>query len=138
MHVLGILVRLAWRNLWRNHRRTLIMLMAVTLGTWAMIFMTALMRGMVTEVVRGGISALPGHVQVHHPDYRDDPSIANLIPISDSELTRRFAAGGFVQWSSRVRVPAVVTSEYDSRGLTLLGIARTTRASSSGRSSRRP
>ena len=50
MHVLGILVRLAWRNLWRNHRRTLIMLMAVTLGTWAMIFMTALMRGMVTEV----------------------------------------------------------------------------------------
>jgi ABC-type lipoprotein release transport system permease subunit len=122
MHVSGILMRLAWRNLWRNHRRTLIMLMAVTLGTWAMIFMTALMRGMVTEVVRGGISALPGHVQVHHPEYRDDPSIANLIPLSDTELTRRFASGGFVQWASRVRVPAVVTSEYDSRGLTLLGI----------------
>ena len=122
MHVFGILVRLAWRNLWRNHRRTLIMLMAITLGTWAMIFMTALMRGMVTEVVRGGISALPGHVQVHHPDYRDDPSIANLIPVSDSELSSRFAAAGFVQWASRVRVPAVVTSEYDSRGVTLLGI----------------
>jgi ABC-type lipoprotein release transport system permease subunit len=98
------------------------MLMAITLGTWAMIFMTALMRGMVTEVVRGGISALPGHVQVHHPDYRDDPSIANLIPVSDSELSSRFAAAGFVQWASRVRVPAVVTSEYDSRGVTLLGI----------------
>jgi ABC-type lipoprotein release transport system permease subunit len=122
MKVSGILVRLAWRNLWRNHRRTLIMLMAVTLGTWAMIFMTALMRGMVTEVVRGGISALPGHVQVHHPGYRDDPSIANLIPVSDTEVTRRFADAGFVQWASRVRVPAVVTSEYDSRGLTLLGI----------------
>jgi ABC-type lipoprotein release transport system permease subunit len=59
---------------------------------------------------------------VHHPEYRDDPSIANLIPLSDTELTRRFASGGFVQWASRVRVPAVVTSEYDSRGLTLLGI----------------
>jgi ABC-type lipoprotein release transport system permease subunit len=122
MHMIVILMRLAWRNLWRNHRRTLIMLMAITLGTWAMIFMTALMRGMVTEMVRGGISSLPGHVQAHHPDYRDDPSIANLIPVSDSELSERFNAAGFVAWASRVRVPAVVTSEYDSRGVTLLGV----------------
>ena len=122
MHMFGILSRLAWRNLWRNHRRTLIMLMAVVLGTWAMIFMTALMRGMVTEMVRDGISALPGHVQVHHPDYRDDPSIANLIPLSDTELSARFDDAGFVKWATRVRVPAVITSEYDSRGVTLLGV----------------
>jgi ABC-type lipoprotein release transport system permease subunit len=69
MQVFGVLMRLAWRNLWRNHR-------AITLGVWAMIFMTALMRGMVTQMVEDGISALPGHVQVHHPEYRDDPSIA--------------------------------------------------------------
>ena len=47
MHMFAVLARLAWRNLWRNHRRTLIMLAAITLGVWAMIFMTALMRGMV-------------------------------------------------------------------------------------------
>ena len=78
------LLRLAWRNLWRNHRRTIIMLAAIsTRYVWAMIFMTALMRGMVSmQMVKDGISALPGHVQVHHPDYRDDPSIANLIPHS--------------------------------------------------------
>jgi ABC-type lipoprotein release transport system permease subunit len=122
MHRLAILMRLAWRNLWRNHRRTLIMLLAITLGTWAMIFMTALMRGMVSQMLADGISALPGHVQVHHPDYRDDPSIASLIPIGDSELERRFSGAGFPQWATRVRVPAVVTSEYDSRGLTLLGV----------------
>ena len=122
MHMLAILARLAWRNLWRNHRRTLIMLAAITLGVWAMIFMTALMRGMVSQMVADGISALPGHVQVHHPDYRDDPSIANLIPISDTELSARFEKAGFVNWASRVRVPAVITSEYESRGLTLLGI----------------
>ncbi|HSG58945.1 MAG TPA: ABC transporter permease [Woeseiaceae bacterium] len=122
MHRVAILLRLAWRNLWRNHRRTAIMLMAVVLGAWAMIFMTALMRGMVTEVVKDGISALPGHVQVHHPDFSDDPSIANLIPRSDADLQRRFADAGFVQWATRVRVPAVITSEYDSRGVTLLGI----------------
>ena len=122
MHMFAVLTRLAWRNLWRNHRRTLIMLAAITLGVWAMIFMTALMRGMVSQMVADGISALPGHVQVHHPDYRDDPSIANLIPISDTELSARFEDAGFVKWASRVRVPAVITSEYESRGLTLLGI----------------
>jgi ABC-type lipoprotein release transport system permease subunit len=122
MHRLAILFRLAWRNLWRNHRRTLIMLMAIVLGTWAMIFMTALMRGMVTEMVSDGISALPGHVQVHHPGFSDDPSVANLIPVSDAELTARFSTAGFSDWASRVRVPAVVTSEYDSRGVTLLGV----------------
>jgi ABC-type lipoprotein release transport system permease subunit len=122
MHMMAILFRLAWRNLWRNHRRTLIMLMAIVLGTWAMIFMTALMRGMVTEVVKDGISALPGHVQVHHPEYRDDPSVANLIPISDADLSKRFSAAGFRRWATRVRVPAVITSEYDSRGVTLLGV----------------
>ena len=122
MHSVSILFRLAWRNLWRNHRRTAIMLMAVVLGTWAMIFMTALMRGMVTEMVRDGISALPGHVQAHHPDYRDDPSIANLIAASDSDLTSRFDKAEFKQWATRVRVPAVITSEYDSRGVTLLGV----------------
>ena len=122
MHMLAILMRLAWRNLWRNHRRTLIMLLAITLGTWAMIFMTALMRGMVSQMVADGISALPGHVQAHHPDYRDDPSIANLIGLSDTELAARFSTAGFRRWATRVRVPAVITSEYDSRGVTLLGI----------------
>jgi ABC-type lipoprotein release transport system permease subunit len=78
----AILARLAWRNLWRNHRRTFIMLAAIVLGSWAMIFMTALMRGMVTEVIKDGISALPGHVQVHHPKYRDDPSVAKPGPRS--------------------------------------------------------
>jgi ABC-type lipoprotein release transport system permease subunit len=117
-----ILFRLAWRNLWRNHRRTAIMLGAVVVGTWAMIFMTALTRGMVTEMLEHGINALPGHVQVHDPGYRDDPSVARLLPITDTELAASFDAAGFAGWSTRVRVPAVVTSEYDSRGVTLLGI----------------
>ncbi len=119
---LAILFRLAWRNLWRNHRRTGIMLGAIVIGSWAMIFMTALTRGMVTDMLQQGINALPGHVQVHHPEYRDDPSVANLLPLTDSELVARFTGAGFVGWSTRVRVPAVITSEYESRGITLLGI----------------
>jgi len=122
MHLFGVLLQLAWRNLWRNHRRTIIMLAAISIGVWAMIFMTALTRGMVDQMIVDGIKALPGHVQVHNPAYLDDPSINNLIPMTDAELQSKFGDSGFVAWSSRVKVPAVITSERDSRGITLLGI----------------
>ena len=122
MRQLEILATLAWRNLWRNHRRTIIMISAITVGIWAMIFMTALMRGMVNEMLRGGIQALPGHVQIHHPGFRDDPSVNNLIPATGTALDEIFGDNGFELWASRVKVPAVITSERESRGVTLFGI----------------
>ncbi len=122
MRTLPVLSRLAWRYLWRNHRRTLIMLGAIVLGTWAMIFMTALTRGMVDQMIADGISAIPGHVQVHGHGYLDDPSVTRTLPLSDEEFAASFADAGFSAWATRVRVPAVISSERESRGVTLLGI----------------
>ncbi|NND35848.1 MAG: ABC transporter permease [Gammaproteobacteria bacterium] len=122
MKSLPIIVKLAWRNLWRNHRRTLIMVGAVTIGAWAMIFMTALLRGMVDQMVRDGVSALPGHVQIHHPGFIDDPSVDNLMPAPDARILAALDVDGVVRWTSRVRVPAVISSVRESRGVTLIGI----------------
>ena len=102
---LGALFRLAWRNLWRNHRRTLVMLMAVLVGAWAMIFMTALMRGMVDQMVEDGIDALPGQVQVHHADFRDDPSIENRIPEPGPGFATALETPPAGGWTARVHVP---------------------------------
>jgi ABC-type lipoprotein release transport system permease subunit len=113
---------LAWRNLWRNHRRTTIMLAAITVGVWAMIFMTALMRGMVDDMLLNGIRSLPGEVQIHHPEYRDDPSINNSIAPPAAELLEALQIPQVTAWTSRVRVPAVISSERDTRGVILLGI----------------
>jgi ABC-type lipoprotein release transport system permease subunit len=119
---LKIIFRLAWRNLWRNHRRTLIMLTAIVVGVWAMIFMTALMRGMVDDMVKDGVSVLPGHVQIHHPDFRDDPTVTNVMAPPDGELLEALNRPEVVAWATRVRVPAVISSERDTRGVTLVGI----------------
>lgn len=113
---------LAWRNLWRNHRRTIIMLLAISVGVWAMIFMTALMRGMVDEMIQDGIDALPGHVQIHHPAYRDDPNIENSISMPESHLAAALDDPQVRAAVSRVRVPAMISSERDSRGVVLLGV----------------
>ncbi len=122
MRLTGVLFRLAWRNLWRNHRRTIIMLGAVGVGVWAMIFMTALTRGMVDQMVIDSIGVLPGHVQIHHPDFADDPSVANRLLVSDAVLHSKFDNAGFKAWASRVKVPAIISSERESRGITLLGV----------------
>jgi ABC-type lipoprotein release transport system permease subunit len=122
MRIAAIIFRLAWRNLWRNHRRTLIMIAAVSVGIWAMMFMNALMRGMVNEMIRDSVKSLPGHVQIHHPEYRDDPNVVNAIAQPSGKLLAALDSSAVVAWASRVRVPAVVSSERESRSVTLLGI----------------
>ena len=117
-----VLFTLAWRNLWRNHRRTLIMLVAIVIGVWAMILFSALMSGMVDEMVRGGLRTLPGEVQIHHPDYRDDPSVANSIDAPSGPLLDQLNSPPVIGWTARVRVPAMISSERDSRGVELLGV----------------
>jgi ABC-type lipoprotein release transport system permease subunit len=113
---------MAWRNLWRNYRRTLIMLLAIAVGVWAMIFLTSLLRGMVDDMVKQGIAALPGHVQLHHAEYRDDPSVINSLPAPDNVLLNVLNSEQVKAWTSRIKVPAMISSEYDNRGVSLLGV----------------
>ena len=113
---------MAWRNLWRNYRRTLTMLLAISLGVWAMIFMTSLLRGMVDDMVRQGINSLPGHVQIHAAAYRDDPSVSHSLPAPDKILLNVLHGEQIKAWTSRIKVPAMISSEYDNRGITLLGV----------------
>jgi len=121
--VTAMLTIIAWRNIWRNHRRTLIMLGAIAVGVWAMIWLTAVMRGMVDQMIVDSIKNLIGHVQIHAPAYRDDPSIVNSMPAPTSALTEALQDPAITTWTTRVRVPAVISSERESMGVTLVGIS---------------
>jgi len=119
---LSSLLTLAWRNLWRNYRRTLIMLLAIALGVWAMIVMSALMRGMTDQMVRNGLATLPGEAQIHHPEFLLDPSVVNHMSMPAGSLLEQLNSAPITAWAARLRVPAVLASEYASRGVTLLGV----------------
>ena len=127
-----IISTLSWRNLWRNPRRTAIMLGAISVGVWAMIFMTALMRGMVDDMLNQGIRNLPGHIQIQHPEFLDDPSVVNSIDEPSGELLAALAQNGSRSWANRIRVPAVIASERESRGINLVGIEPETEADITG------
>ena len=60
-----MIFQMGWRNIWRNKRRTAVILTAVVIGVWSMIFLGALMRGMSDRMRQNGIATLIGHIQVH-------------------------------------------------------------------------
>jgi ABC-type lipoprotein release transport system permease subunit len=119
-----MLTTIAWRNLWRNHRRSLIMLTAIAIGLWGMIWMTALMRGMVDQMIDSSIRTLSGHIQIHAEGFLDDPSIEHSLPpaTENPALLALLESPHVTHWSERIRVPAVIRSERDVLGVTLVGI----------------
>jgi ABC-type lipoprotein release transport system permease subunit len=115
--------QLGWRNIWRNPRRTTVILMAVVVGVWSMILMGALMRGIGDQMVQNSISTLTGHIQVHQRGYRDDPAIENsLSEPEELEAALQRLLPSEAHWTSRVRVSAVVSNARHSKGINLLGI----------------
>jgi ABC-type lipoprotein release transport system permease subunit len=129
--------QLAWRNVWRNPRRTAVILIAVIIGVWSMIVLNALSRGFVENLVDNGISTLTGHIQILAPLYHQDPVVENSIlqptPI-ERILETRLPPGSV--WAPRVNVGAIASNARHSAGVTLVGIVpdREARLSFIGRS----
>ena len=100
------------------------MLTAIALGLWGMIWMTALMRGMVDQMIDSSISTLSGHIQIHAAGFLDDPSIERSMPPArdNPALQALLDSARVTPWSQRIRVPAVIRSERDVFGVTLVGI----------------
>lgn len=116
-------LQLGWRNIWRNPRRTIVIMTAVIIGVWAMIFLGGLMRGISEQMVRNGITTLTGHIQVHHTGFRKDPVIENSInkpEVVEDALSRILPQDA--RWTTRVRVDAIASNARHSGGITLVGI----------------
>ena len=71
--------RLAWRNLWRNRRRTLITASALTFGYLACVTMIGIWHGMIAEMIETGTNLVSGQIQVHSPDYYPERSMYSTL-----------------------------------------------------------
>ena len=67
--------RVAWRNLGRNRRRTLLAIGAIALGQFTLVFVNGLMAGSFDNMLQTVTGPLVGHVQVHHPEWREERAI---------------------------------------------------------------
>ncbi|XPV75945.1 MAG: ABC transporter permease [Desulfovibrio sp.] len=114
---------MAWRNIWRNPKRTLIILTAVIIGAWSMVFFGALSRGMMQSMLDNSLRTLTGHIQIQQKDYSDDPVVENrienvapVIELLENELPEG------AKWGLRLAVNGVASNAHDAKSVTIVGI----------------
>lgn len=118
---LTLLVQLSWRNLWRHRRRTAILLVTICVAVGSVLVLNALLRGMQVSMAETAIDNLNGHFKVVAPGYLDDPGIKRSFEFDPSGHPE-LATDGILGWTPRVRVPAVIRSERETRGVQFVGV----------------
>jgi ABC-type lipoprotein release transport system permease subunit len=119
---LALFTELAWRNLWRNSRRTLITFAAISVGVWSMIVLAALMQAWGASAFDAAVRTLTGHGQIHAPRYLDDPTVDHRFDPPSPALRGVLNASDVRAWAARVRVPAIVQTARENAPVTLVGI----------------
>ncbi len=85
------LAKMAWRNLWRNRRRTVITLSAIVFGVFLSVLMMAAQDQNWADMIRLAARLGAGHVTFQHPEYLDSPALSR--PVRGTDDLKRLAAG---------------------------------------------
>lgn len=78
-------IKMAWRNMWRNWRRTAIALIAIVLGLILLLFMDGMIRGSDQAIFGNAVRLYGGNIQVHAPGYLAKANRLPLLPLADPD-----------------------------------------------------
>lgn len=78
-------LKLAWRNIWRNKRRTLITMASVVMAVLLSTVMSSMQQGQYDQMIDNTVGSFSGHLQVQHPDYFDESTLDNSLE-ADNEM----------------------------------------------------
>ena len=117
-----ILVKLAWRNIFRNKRRTFIAATAIGIGLTALIFIDAFMIGMEETMIRTATASFLGDAQIHREGFRDVQEVSLTVQALDS-VTENLAKEEIVeQFTQRTLASSMITSPANVSAINLVGI----------------
>ena len=67
-----MLLQIAWRNIWRNKARSLIVISSIGIGIWAGIFILAFSWGLYKNNINESVHKQLSHIQIHHPTFEEE------------------------------------------------------------------
>lgn len=117
-----MLIRLAWKNVWRSHYRSLVVITAITLGVWAGIFLYGFFFGMFDQRVRDVIENETSHIQIHQQHYRDDYDVHLYIPGGQKVLEKIKADTVVKAATGRIICSGMIASPETGAGVRINGI----------------
>lgn len=118
---LKLLLQLSQRNLFRHRRRNIMLLLAICVAVSGVTVMNSLIRGFQYDMREAAVANLTGHVKILAPGYLDNPNIDKSFTLAQDwqpDLPPDLLEG----WAARIRIPAVIMSERETRGIQFVGI----------------
>lgn len=82
---------MAWRNMWRNWRRTTIAAVAIVLGLILLISMSALIKGSDEAMFGNAVRFYGGNISIHAVGFREKMNRSPLIPLADPDQVVKIA-----------------------------------------------
>ncbi len=113
--------RIAWRNLWRNRRRTSIQLAAIAGSLFLALFYHHIAVGMYADMIDDGVRSGSGHVGLYHKRYLDDRQVSDTIP-ADTLVPLLSQEPGVEAVYARLNVPGLLRSSRNSRPALGMGL----------------
>ncbi|MDO8752463.1 MAG: FtsX-like permease family protein [Anaerolineales bacterium] len=117
-------LRLAWRNIWRHKRRTVIIVLAMSLTLALMMFYDGLMYGFTDAIYGNAVKVLGGNIQVHAEGYRAQANSNPLLPLADPQAVVNAAEANPLTLAAteRIGTGGLVTSREGAFAVGITGI----------------
>ncbi|OZS42521.1 ABC transporter permease [Photobacterium sanguinicancri] len=116
------LIKLAWRNLWRNKLRTSIMIGAMVFGLMGVASMMGFMTALLDNMITNAIAWQTSHLQIHNTQYIQNPDIQATI-VDAENIEEALDENPAVQaWSGRLLADGMIASARSTRGVRINGI----------------
>ena len=119
---MNIVFRLAWRNLWRQPKRTWLTMGAMIFSNILLIFMMSFQFGMYGLMIENTLKIFTGHVQVQAPGFLDDKKMRQTVPdiVPLAESLRRKLQNERI--AARAQAFALASSDDRSYGIAIYGV----------------
>lgn len=115
-------LRLAWRNLWRNKRRTLITAASIFFGVLLATVMSSMQEGSYSSMINNIVKFYSGYIQIQNEDYWETKTINNTFVPTDTLIDRIKSVSEVILFTPRLESFALASSEEITRGSLVIGI----------------
>ncbi len=113
---------MAWRNIWRNPTRSLVVMGAIAIGIWAALSLSGFAAGMMKSYVNNAVKNIVSHIQVHNPDFLEEYEVIYHIPNAREVVQTIREEPGVKAVTARSVVSGMISSSKGARGVRIKGI----------------
>lgn len=114
--------RLAWRNLWRNSKRSMITMASVFFGVILSTLMTSMQHGSYDSMINNVVKFYSGYAQVFSEAYDENKTINNTFELSDQLEKNILDCEVITHTTPRLEYFALASSEEQTKGAVIIGI----------------